>query len=342
MSLTTINGRAVSTLCLGTMTWGEQNSEAEGHEQISYALDNGINFMDCAEMYPVPPVAETAGRSEEIIGTWLAKNGRREDWVIATKAAGPGASMDYLRGGPKHNLDYLSKAVDDSLRRMQTDYIDLYQLHWPERSTNIFGQLGYRHRESDDTPIQETLEALQTLIKSGKIRSIGLSNENPWGTMRYLELARSMGLPKIESVQNVYNLLSRVYEIGMAEISHREDVGLLAYSPMAFGALSGKYRNGAKPPKARITLYERFARYSSPQSTQSIDAYCDLAESWGMEPAQMALAFVSQQPFVLSNIIGATTMEQLKTNIASQDIVLDKDQIKAINKIHAAQPNPAP
>jgi len=342
MSLTTINGRAVSKLCLGTMTWGEQNTAAEGHEQISYALDNGINFMDCAEMYPVPPAAETAGRSEEIIGSWLAKNGRREDWVIATKAAGPGASMDYLRGGPKHNLDYLTKAVDDSLRRMQTDYIDLYQLHWPERSTNIFGQLGYRHRESDDTPIQETLEALQTLIKSGKIRSIGLSNENPWGTMRYLELARSMGLPKIESVQNVYNLLSRVYEIGMAEISHREDVGLLAYSPMAFGALSGKYRNGAKPPKARITLFERFARYSSPQSTQSIDAYCDLAESWGMDPAQMALAFVNQQPFVLSTIIGATTMEQLKANIASQEITLDKDQLKAINKIHAGQPNPAP
>jgi len=324
------------------MTWGEQNTEAEGHEQISYALDNGINFMDCAEMYPVPPVAETAGRSEEIIGTWLAKNGRREDWVIATKAAGPGASMDYLRGGPKHNLDYLTKAVDDSLRRMQTEYIDLYQLHWPERSTNIFGQLGYRHRESDDTPIQETLEALKTLVKSGKVRSIGLSNENPWGTMRYLELARTLELPKIESVQNVYNLLSRVYEIGMAEISHREDVGLLAYSPMAFGALSGKYRNGAKPANARITLFERFARYSSPESTRSIDSYCELAQSWGMDPAQMALAFVRQQPFVLSTIIGATSMEQLKTNIASQDIELDKDQLKAINKIHATQPNPAP
>lgn len=254
------------------MTWGEQNTEAEGHEQISYALDNGINFMDCAEMYSVAPVAETAGRSEEIIGTWLAKNGRREDWVIATKAAGPGSSMDYLRGGPKHNLDYLTKAVDDSLRRMQTEYIDLYQLHWPERSTNIFGQLGYRHRESDDTPIQETLEALKTLVKSGKVRSIGLSNENPWGTMRYLELARTLELPKIESVQNVYNLLSRVYEIGMAEISHREDVGLLAYSPTAFGALSGKYRNGAKPANARITLFERFARYSSPESTRSIDS----------------------------------------------------------------------
>ena len=342
MSLSSIDGKKVSKLCLGTMTWGEQNSEVEAHEQIQYAMDQGINFMDCAEMYPVPPVAETAGRSEEIIGTWFAKNGHREDWVVATKAAGPGASMDYLRGGPKHNLEYLTKAVDDSLRRMQTEYIDLYQLHWPERSTNIFGQLGYRHRDTDDPPIHETLEALNTLIKSGKIRSIGLSNENPWGTMRYLELARTQGLPKIETVQNPYNLLSRVYEIGMAEVSHRENVGLMAYSPMAFGALSGKYRNGAKPENARITLFERFARYSSKECETTIEAYCQLAEQWGMEPSQMALAFVNQQPFVLSTIIGATTMEQLKSNIASEALVLDKEQIKAINKIHSSQPNPAP
>ena len=342
MSLTRIDGKKVSKLCLGTMTWGEQNSEAEAHAQIQYAMDQGINFMDCAEMYPVPPVAETAGRSEEIIGTWFAKNGHREDWVVATKAAGPGASMDYLRGGPKHNLEYLTKAVDDSLRRMQTDYIDLYQLHWPERSTNIFGQLGYRHRVTDDTPIHETLEALNILIKSGKIRSIGLSNENPWGTMRYLELARTQGLPKIETVQNPYNLLSRVYEIGMAEVSHREDVGLMAYSPMAFGALSGKYRKGAKPENARITLFERFARYSSQECEVSIEAYCSLAEQWGMEASQMALAFVNQQPFVLSTIIGATSIEQLKSNIASQQLILNKDQLKAINKIHSSQPNPAP
>lgn len=342
MSLTSINGRRVSKLCLGTMTWGEQNTEAQAHEQISYALDQGINFMDCAEMYPVPPVAETAGRSEEIIGSWFRKHGRRDEWTIATKAAGPGNTLDYLRGGPKHNLAYLTSAVDDSLRRMNCEYIDLYQLHWPERSTNIFGQLGYRHRDGDDTPIEETLEALQTLIQSGKIRAIGLSNENPWGTMRYLELARARNLPKIESVQNPYNLLSRVYEVGMAEISHREDVGLMAYSPMAFGALSGKYRNGAQPPKGRLTLFERFARYSNPQAVASIEAYCKLAEDWGMDPAQMALAFVRQQPFVLSTIIGATTMEQLKTNIASQEITLDKDQIKAINAVHGAQPNPAP
>lgn len=342
MSLSSVNGKAVSKICLGTMTWGEQNTEAEAHSQIDYALEQGINFIDCAEMYPVPPKAETAGRTEEIIGSWIAKSGRREDWVIATKAAGPGNSLDYLRGGPRHTRAQLTEAVDNSLRRMQCDYIDLYQLHWPDRSTNIFGQLNYRHREADETPIEESLRALEGLIASGKIRSIGLSNETPWGAMRFLELARNAGLPKIESIQNPYNLLNRTYEIGLAEVSHREDVGLLAYSPMAFGALSGKYRNGAKPEKARLTLFERFARYSNPESVAAIDAYCALAESWGLDPAQMALAFVNQQPFVLATIIGATSLEQLQTDIASRDLILDKEQLKELNRLHTIHQNPAP
>lgn len=342
MNLTSVNQQPVSKLCLGSMTWGEQNTQSEAHQQISYAFDKGINFIDCAEMYPVPPTADNAGRSEEIIGQWLLNNGQRENCVISTKAAGPGRSLEYLRGGPAHNLDYLTAAVDDSLKRLNTDYIDVYHLHWPERSTNIFGQLGYRHRDTNHTPMEETLRALESLMQSGKIRYIGLSNETPWGVMQYLRIAEKYKLPKIACIQNPYNLLNRTYEIGLAEVSHRENIGLMAYSPMGFGSLSGKYRNGAQPPKGRLTLFERFARYSNTQSTTAIEHYCKLAERWNISPAQLALAFVNQQPFVMSTIIGATTMDQLKENISNLEINLDLEQLKEIEKIHRKIPNPAP
>ncbi len=343
MSLTTINGKSVSKLCLGTMTWGEQNSEAEAHSQIDFALERGINFMDTAEMYPVPPKAETAGRTEEYIGSWLAKSGKRDQWVLASKAAGPGSSLDYLRGGPRHTAKHLVEAVETSLKRLQTDYLDLYQLHWPDRNTNCFGQLGYRHREGvDETPIDETLRALQDLIASGKIRSYGLSNETPWGVMSFLHYAKSEGLPAPETVQNPYNLLNRTYEIGLAEVSHREDVGLLAYSPLGFGVLSGKYLNGQRPENARITLFERFSRYTNPEAEAATAMYVQLAKDHGLDPAQMALAFVSSRTFLLSNIIGATSLEQLESNIASQELMLDKDLLKEIEAIHKQHPNPSP
>ena len=247
MTLRTIAGREVSKICLGTMTWGQQNTEAEAHEQISYALERGINMLDAAEMYPVPPRAETQGRTEEYIGTWFKKTGLRDSYVLATKAAGPNPEFHYLRGGPKFTKEQLIEAVNGSLRRLQTDCIDLYQLHWPDRYTNFFGQRGYFHREQPETPIEETLRALEDIVQSGKVRAIGLSNETPWGTMKFLELANREGLPRVESIQNPYSLLNRTYEIAMAEVSHREDVGLLAYSPLGMGLLTGKYRNGAKP-----------------------------------------------------------------------------------------------
>jgi aryl-alcohol dehydrogenase-like predicted oxidoreductase len=342
MALTTLAGKQVSKLCLGTMTWGEQNTEAEAHSQIDYALERGLNFMDTAEMYPVPPTGETYGRTEEFIGSWFAKSGMRDQWVLATKAAGPGRGLDYMRNGPRHTADQLKAAVDASLKRLQTDYIDLYQLHWPDRNTNIFGQLEYRHRDSDETPVDEILQGLSDLVDSGKIRSIGLSNENPWGVMKFVHYAEKLGLPRIETVQNPYSLLNRTYEIGMAEISHREDVGLLAYSPLAFGMLSGKYRNGAQPDNARLTLFERFSRYTNEPSISATEKYCQLAEANGLDPAQMALAFVSSRSFLLSNIIGATSLEQLESNINSSELVLDKELLKEIDSIHRAYPNPAP
>lgn len=342
MSLTTINQKAVSKICLGSMTWGEQNSEAEAHSQLDFALERGINFLDSAEMYPVPPVAEKVGRTEQIIGNWFTKSGKRDRWILATKAAGPGRALEYLRGGPRHTKQQLVDAVDASLKRLQTDYIDLYQLHWPDRNTNVFGQLGYRHRQVEETPVDETLRALQDLVASGKIRSIGLSNENPWGVMKFLHYAETEGLPKVETVQNSYNLLNRSYEIGLAEISHREDVGLLAYSPLAFGMLSGKYRNGQQPAKARLSLFERFSRYSNAAANRATESYCQLAEENGLNPAQMALAFVNAQPFLLSTIIGATSIEQLDINIGSLELQLDDDVIKSINQIHKDYPNPAP
>lgn len=342
MTLRTIDGKEVSKICLGTMTWGQQNTEAEAHEQISYALDHGINMLDAAEMYPVPPRAETQGRTEEYIGTWFKKTGLRDKYILATKAAGPNPEFHYLRGGPRFTREQLMEAVDGSLRRLQTDCIDLYQLHWPDRYTNFFGQRGYFHREQPETPIDETLRALQELVAAGKIKTIGLSNETPWGTMKFLELADREGLPRVESIQNPYGLLNRTYEIAMAEVSHREDVGLLAYSPLGMGLLTGKYRHGAKPEGSRMAVFERFTRYDGAETLEATEQYLQLADEHGLNPTHMALAFVNTRPFVLSNIIGATTMEQLKMNIDSLDVNLSKDVLKGIEAIQQRLPNPAP
>jgi aryl-alcohol dehydrogenase-like predicted oxidoreductase len=342
MTLRTIDSKEVSKICLGTMTWGQQNTEAEAHEQISYALDRGINMLDAAEMYPVPPRAETQGRTEEYIGTWFKKTGLRDKYVLATKAAGPNPEFHYLRGGPRFTQEQLVEAVNGSLRRLQTDCIDLYQLHWPDRYTNFFGQRGYFHRDQPETPIEETLRALQELVSAGKIRSIGLSNETPWGTMKFLELADREGLPRVECVQNPYGLLNRTYEIAMAEVSHREDVGLLAYSPLGMGLLTGKYRHGAKPEGSRMAVFERFTRYDGLETLEATEQYLQLADQHGLNPTHMALAFVNTRPFVLTNIIGATTMQQLKMNIDSLDVTLDKEVLKGIEAIQQRIPNPAP
>ena len=342
MTLRTIDGKEVSKICLGTMTWGQQNTEAEAHEQISYALDRGINMLDAAEMYPVPPRAETQGRTEEYIGSWFKKTGLRDKYILATKAAGPNPEFHYLRGGPRFTREQLMEAVDGSLRRLQTDCIDLYQLHWPDRYTNFFGQRGYLHREQPETPIDETLRALQELVAAGKIKTIGLSNETPWGTMKFLELADREGLPRVESIQNPYGLLNRTYEIAMAEVSHREDVGLLAYSPLGMGLLTGKYRHGARPEGSRMAVFERFTRYDGAETLEATEQYLQLADEHGLNPTHMALAFVNTRPFVLSNIIGATTMEQLKMNIDSLDVTLSKEVLKGIEAIQQRLPNPAP
>jgi aryl-alcohol dehydrogenase-like predicted oxidoreductase len=333
----------LSSLTLGTMTWGEQNTEKEAHTQIDMALDAGINCLDAAEMYPVPPKADTQGRTEAFIGSWLARKQQRDRVIIATKITGPGESFHYLRNGTRLNRQQILDAADASLKRLQTDYIDLYQLHWPERQTNFFGKLGYRHQQDDQAvPIEETLRACEELISSGKVRHIGISNETPWGLHEYLRLSETHNLPRVVSVQNPYNLLNRTYEVGMAEMSIREQVGLLAYSPLAFGVLSGKYLGGQRPAGARLTLFERFQRYTSPLAEQVTAAYVELAHQHSLSPTQMALAFVTQQPFVTSNIIGATSLEQLKENLDSSDVQLSDELLNAIEHIHTQHPNPCP
>lgn len=333
----------VSLICLGTMTWGEQNSEQEAHEQLDYALSQGINFIDTAEMYPVPPKAETQGLTEQYIGTWLAKRGQRDDVVLATKVAGPGNGLTYLRDGPRLTKTHIHQAIETSLKRLQTDYVDLYQLHWPDRNTNFFGKLGYEVKSEEvSTPLFDTISAINELVQQGKIRHWGMSNETPWGVMKALSICEEHGFVKPVSVQNPYNLLNRTYEVGLAEVSHRENIGLLAYSPMAFGALSGKYLDEDKPEKGRLSLYERFTRYNNEQAVQATKAYVNIAKYFDLTPAQMSLAFVTQQAFVNSNIIGATTMAQLQENIASIDLVLGDDVLTEIAKVHVAHPNPAP
>lgn len=334
----------VSALCLGTMTWGEQNTQKDAFAQIDRARDAGVNFIDAAEMYPVPPKAETYGETERILGNYLAERGNREDWIIASKIAGPGDWLPHIRDGKtRFNREHLTAALDASLKRLKTDYIDLYQLHWPDRSTNFFGNLGYRHNPDEAiTPIEDTLEVLDDFVKAGKIRHIGLSNETPWGVSRFLHLAESRGWPRIASIQNPYNLLNRTYEVGMAEISMREQTGLLAYSPLAFGTLTGKYLNGLRPEKGRLTLFSRFSRYTNPQAERACARYVRLAREHGLDPAQMALAFVTRQPFVTSNIIGATNMDQLNRNLSSINMGLPDGVLEAIADIHLSQPNPAP
>ncbi|MCU7828400.1 MAG: NADP(H)-dependent aldo-keto reductase [Candidatus Thiodiazotropha sp. (ex Myrtea sp. 'scaly one' KF741663)] len=339
-----LTGIDVSALCLGTMTFGEQNNESEAHAQLDRAVAAGINFIDTAEMYPVPPKAETQGLTERYIGSWLAAHGHREDLIIASKVAGPADWLTYLRDG-NIRLDRLNieAALDSSLQRLQTDYIDIYQLHWPDRETNFFGKLGYSHpRQEQSIPIEETLEVLLDLVESGKIRHIGVSNETPWGLMKYLQLAETQDLPRPVSIQNPYNLLNRSFEIGLAEIAHRESCGLLAYSPMAFGVLSGKYFNQQRPAGARLTLFDRFDRYSNPQTEWAAQRYVTLAQEHGLEPAQMALAWVTSRPFVTSNIIGATTLKQLEQNLQSLSINLTPEVIEGIEQIQRQQPNPSP
>ncbi|MDI4637367.1 MULTISPECIES: NADP(H)-dependent aldo-keto reductase [Halomonadaceae] len=334
-------GIDVSRLCLGTMTFGEQNSEAEAHEQLDRATAFGINFIDTAEMYPVPPKAETQGLTEAYVGSWLKARGTRDDVILATKVAGPG--LDHIRGGPRLTREHIHQAIDASLTRLNTDYVDLYQLHWPDRNANFFGKLGYQVKEDEDaTSLEESLSALKELVDAGKVRAVGLSNETPWGVMHALSLADRLGLPRVASVQNPYSLLNRSYEVGLAEISHRERVGLLAYSPLAFGVLSGKYLDGAQPPKGRLTLFERFKRYTSPLADEATRAYVEIAREHGLDPAQMALAYVNSRPFLTSNIIGATTMEQLESNLASESLKLGDEVLEAIEAVHTRLPNPSP
>jgi len=334
----------VSAICLGTMTWGEQNSEAEAFAQIDYAVAHGVNFLDTAELYAIPPRAETCGRTEEIIGNWLRQAGKREKIILASKVCGPTGWCPHIRKG-KSRLDRknIFLACEKSLQRLQTDYIDLYQVHWPERKTNFFGRLGYEPEVDEGaTPIEETLIALSELVASGKVRHIGISNETPWGTMQYLHLAETRELLRIVSIQNPYSLLNRTFEIGLAEIACRERVGLLAYSPLAFGTLSGKYLGGTRPEGARITLFPDYTRYTKPQGEKATAAYVKLAREHGLDPAQMALAYVNSRPFLTSTIIGATTMEQLAANIASIDIELSDEVLAGIEAIHTEYPNPCP
>ena len=333
----------VSTICLGTMTWGEQNTQEEAFEQMDFALNQGINFFDTAELYAVPPREETYGHTESIIGNWFEKTKKREKVILATKVAGP--SRDYLRKGENSfvgkNLD---DALNDSLKRLKTDYIDLYQLHWPERNVNIFGKLGYVHKENEWNNFEQVLENLKKYIDQGKIRYIGLSNETPWGVMNYLKLHKDKNLPRMMSIQNPYSLLNRSFEIGLSEVSIREKIGCLAYSPLASGYLSGKYRNGLFPKGSRMEKYGDFwkYRYNSPNMEKAVEEYYKISKKYNLDLSQMSLKFCEVQNFMTSVIIGATTMEQLKTDIESVNVNLSNDIIKEINEVQKLYPNPCP
>lgn len=337
----------VSLICLGTMTWGSQNSEAEAHAQLDYAIGQGVNFIDTAEAYPVTPVsADTQFLTETYIGNWIAARGRRDDIVLATKVAGPSRDPVRTFRGGDNRLDRrnIHQAVDDSLKRLRTDYIDLYQVHWPDRPVPSFGARGLSALTdgSDTVPIQETLEALADLVRAGKVRHVGVSNETPWGLGEYLRLARDHGLPRVASIQNAYNLLNRTFEIGLSEYALREDVGLLAYSPLAGGNLTGKYLGGVIPPGSRRDVSRQFVRYDLPNQPTASARYVAIAHAFGLDPAQLALAFVNAQPFVTATIIGATSLDQLKTDIASVDIKLSEEQRTAIEAVHRAIPDPCP
>ena len=334
----------VSTICLGTMTWGEQNNQKEAFEQMNYALDSGINFFDTAEIYPSPCFEKTYGSTEKIIGNWFKEKKNREQVILASKISGPGLSW-VRNGGPQYSEQNIKKAIEDSLKRLQTDYIDLYQLHWPERKTNFFGRLNYKHQEKEDSwnDFEKILIILEKFIKQGKIRHIGLSNETSWGLSKFLEVSKLKTLPKMMSVQNSYNLLCRTYEIGLAEISIREKSGLLAYSPLAGGFLTGKYRNNNLPKNSRQKLFgEYYTRYSKPDTSIVIEKYSDIAKKFNLNFTQMAIKFCEIQKFVTSAIIGATTMEQLKIDIKSVNINLTEEINKKINDVQIMYPNPCP
>lgn len=333
----------VSVICLGTMTFGEQNNEAQAHEQLDYAIAAGVNFIDTAELYAIPPKAETFGLTEQYIGNWLHQRGNREQLVLASKVAGPGEFVRHIRGGPELNRKHLTEALHGSLKRLRTDYLDLYQVHWPARPTNYFGQLGYQCTDSDlGIPIEETLEVLDEFVRDGKVRHIGISNETPWGTMEYLRWAELREWPRVVSVQNPYSLLNRSYEVGMAEISWRENAGLLAYSPLGFGVLSGKYLNNTAEANARLNLYPHYDRYSNASGVTATKAYAELAKAHELSPTTLALAFVNSRPFLTSNIIGATTLTQLRENLASIDVELSGEILAGIEAIHGQHPNPCP
>ncbi len=342
-------GLDVSVIGLGTMTWGEQNTPDEAYDQLDYALERGVNLIDAAELYPVPPRAQTATRTETIIGNWLTARKNRDRVILATKVTGRSGGLAWLRDGERPCLsrDHIMMAVEGSLKRLQTDYIDLYQIHWPDRATNFFGQLGFtlpEHALDDDSiPIEDQLQTLDDLVRAGKIRFIGLSNETPWGVMRFLELAEKNRWPRAVSIQNPYSLLNRSFEVGLAEVAFRESCGLLAYSPLAFGMLTGKYDGGKQPEKGRLTIFgEMFDRYTKPRGRRAAAIYNRIAVDHGLIPAQMALAYVNSRSFVTSNLIGATTMEQLATNIDSVDLTVPDSVIQAIEMAHAEDTYPCP
>ena len=332
----------ISLICLGTMTYGEQNTQTEGFEQMDYSLAQGINFFDTAEMYSVPTKKHTYGATETIIGNWFQKRKNRKKVVLATKVVGKG--IPYIRSGSKLTKQQIFAAAEASLKRLQTDYIDLYQLHWPTRTTNIFAKLDFcpDKNEAQTPDILEALTALDALVKQGKVRYIGVSNETPWGVSQFLTLSKQHKLAKIISIQNPYSLLNRTFEVGLSEFSYRENIDLLAYSPLAFGVLSGKYLHKQQPPTARLTLYPEFQRYTNPIGVQMTEQYCKLAKEYNLDPAQMALAFVNSRFFVGANIIGATTMQQLKSNIAAINLKLTDEILKKIELLHSKNSNPTP
>ena len=344
------SGIDVSCLGLGTMTYGEQNSEAEAFTQLDCAIDHGVNLIDTAEMYPVPPQKKTFTRTEQIIGNWIQSRKSRQNIVLATKVVGPTvesrAMGSYIRDGVNHlSRKNIESALEGSLRRLNTETIDIYQIHWPDRIVNIFGQQDFKppeNTEIENAKIPETLEALENLKKDGKIRAYGVSNETPWGVMQYISFAEKNGWGKIASIQNPYNLLNRTFESGLAEISYRESVGLLAYSPLAFGILTGKYIDGKKPARARLTLYSRFQRYHTNNAVKATKEYVQLAEEHSLEPSQMALAFARKKPFIASLLLGATTVNQLEINLASVEIKLSEEVLQEIEEIHNRIPNPCP
>ena len=334
----------VSKICLGTMTWGNQNTEAEGNAQMDYAIDKGINFFDTAELYPIPAHPDRYAHTEMIIGNWFKKNKNRDQIVLASKIAGNGEYSKFIRT-TGFSREAIISAVEGSLERLQTDYIDLYQLHWPERSTNYFGQRDYKHdiRDHWEDNFHQVLETLRDLMREGKIRQVGISNETPWGTMRYREEGKvHESLPRMITIQNPYSLLNRIFEIGLSEIAIREQIGLLAYSPLGFGVLSGKHLGGKRPEGSRIVLFPAYNRYTSETAIKATQKYFDLAHEHGLSFAQMSLAFVNTRPFVTSTIIGATSMDQLKENMGSINVQLNDEIIKGINAIHNEIPNPSP